>query len=121
MLNGGGGRKAVWLKWESGCMVEAGVYAEWPRWACGCVAEVGEWLYGRGGRVAVQLRSALQWFGEGHERFTLKVKHAVTESLGWKSFKGKCSTRWECGCVNEVGVWVLWPRWECGCANQWGV
>ena len=64
MLNGRGGRKAVWLKWERGCMVEAGVYAEWPRWACGCVAEVGEWLYGRGGRVAVQLRWALQWFGE---------------------------------------------------------
>ena len=41
MLNGRGGRKAAWLKWESGCVVEAGVYAEWPRWAYGCVAEVG--------------------------------------------------------------------------------
>ena len=90
MLNGRGGRKAVWLKWESGCMVEAGVYAEWPRWACGCVAEGGEWMCARSGRVAVQLRWALQWFVEGGGGFTLEVKHPVTESLGWKtSFLGR--------------------------------
>ena len=56
----------------------------WPWLACGCVADAGEWLCGRGGRVVVQLRLALQLFGEGHRGFTLEVKHPVTESLGWK-------------------------------------
>ena len=47
------------------------------------MAEVGEWLYGRGGRVAVQLRWALQWFGEGHERFTLGQEVFIRDGGGW--------------------------------------
>ena len=90
------------------------------RWARGCVVEVGVWVVS----LSCACDCVTQMFylgGNGNGRSLQEVKHPVTESLGWKSFKGKCSTRWECGCVNEVGVWVLWPRWECGCANQWGV
>ena len=85
MLSGRDGRVAVWLQWERGWVFEAGAYAEWPRRACRCAAEVGEWMCARSGRVAVQLSWVLQWLVEGQERFTLEVKHPVTESLGWKN------------------------------------